>query len=177
MSATEIPILFSLQEAADLCEVKPQVIRDWVAKAGVVPAVLGGKGRGKSHWFTVQQVIGLTTVCDRGTEAEYRPAYIRNSVARHAAWPWRAVAYLLGIGRQDMWSEEVFFKAARPFPDTPLELNTPLTPEDEVKVKSLMARFELIRKAVLARIPKFAGTRRTTTRRARQTKSKRKQKA
>jgi hypothetical protein len=56
---TEGRILWSTKEVAALAEVKVQAIRYAVAEGRIEP-VVRGRGQGKQHYFSTQQVIGLS---------------------------------------------------------------------------------------------------------------------
>jgi hypothetical protein len=53
---------FTLEEAAEICQVKAQILRNWVAAGDITPALPGGKGRGKVHRFSGQQLLGIAAV-------------------------------------------------------------------------------------------------------------------
>jgi hypothetical protein len=56
-------LAYSLDEAARLGGLSgPQQLRDWVAAGLIQPMVRGGKGRGRSHYFGAQQVLGMAIV-------------------------------------------------------------------------------------------------------------------
>lgn len=59
---TEIEMLFTLNEAATICKIDPQCLRNWITEGIITPAKKGGVGKGNSHRFSPVQLIGLATV-------------------------------------------------------------------------------------------------------------------
>jgi hypothetical protein len=53
---------FTLSEAAQITQLRPQAIRDWVMYGHIVPLVRGTSGPGNQHRFSGQQLIGMAAV-------------------------------------------------------------------------------------------------------------------
>jgi hypothetical protein len=53
-------LLFNLDQTAELCQLHPQILRNWLAEGRIEPACRGGPGRGCGHSFSGQQVLGLS---------------------------------------------------------------------------------------------------------------------
>jgi hypothetical protein len=52
-------ILFTVEEAAALVEMRAQTLRNWCKWGVIEPAVRGGAGRGKGHSFSLWQTMAL----------------------------------------------------------------------------------------------------------------------
>jgi hypothetical protein len=75
-------LLFRLEEAAAICEIGPQIIRNWVSRWMVKPAVRGGMGNNNSHQFSAKQLYGLVCIhvlihSERGCSRDYSRAIFR----------------------------------------------------------------------------------------------------
>jgi hypothetical protein len=51
--------MFSTQELCDLCCLKWQIHNNYVKERIVKPAVIGRKGKGNGHGFTLKQALGI----------------------------------------------------------------------------------------------------------------------
>ena len=64
MSTTLTPLLselrFTVTEAANICEMDSQVLRNWCGVGRIVPVIRGHRGNKSHHYFSVAQVMGVT---------------------------------------------------------------------------------------------------------------------
>jgi hypothetical protein len=147
-SITPNPI-FSLAHTAQICKVKPQVLRDWVADGFIHPIVRGTRGKGCGHRLSVQQVVGICQAVAYWRSARgCRPNFIKVVVTEFDQWPWPAIEHLLALRRDD-WSEEDFYKAIGAAPsDGPLPVDHP----DDIATRIAFVKMLLrLRDAILKR--------------------------
>jgi hypothetical protein len=116
---------FTLDQTAAICGINSQDLRDWVAHGIVTPIVPGGKGRGRCHRFSVQQVLGLiyTTALWKSPRGCRLPAFkevLELAVRMHNSMSRSAIEQLMGT-RADAWSEEEFNRFVSPLKASEME--------------------------------------------------------
>ncbi len=52
--------MWRIVEVTELTGLPGQTLRDWITQGRIVPAYPGGRGKGKQHRFSHEQLIGLT---------------------------------------------------------------------------------------------------------------------
>ncbi|MBI1915632.1 MAG: MerR family transcriptional regulator [Planctomycetes bacterium] len=150
MTTTDMKMLFTTKEVAEICEVSAQTLRDWIAEGMIVPAVAGGKGRGCSHRFTAQQVLGIAVaVALWDSPRGCRRGYFAATAAHYNDWQWTALEHVLGL-RKDEWSAEEFAKAVGPRSES-LTADR-LLPEDVEMVRRMVRMMERARDAIRERL-------------------------
>lgn len=104
-----VAMTWDLETTASICRLQAQVLRNWVAKGWIKPILLGSKGRGRSHRFSSQQVLGLIFAravarSPRGCSHDYFFALVR----QHAAMTEAALAeaFNLTSGEYEEWRGE-----------------------------------------------------------------------
>jgi hypothetical protein len=138
---------FSLPEAASIVLVKPKLLHKWVESGRIVPAVLGSKGRGNSHRFSAQQLLGIAAAASlirsTGASVEYTKEVLRlfGDMSDDALDHW------LSADKHSDRTEEAFgvWKTAPILQD----LGNP--PADEDAIRDLVGRMERAEHAIKAR--------------------------
>jgi DNA-binding transcriptional MerR regulator len=148
-------LTFSLNEAAEICLVRSRLLHRWIEEGRLVPAVSGSKGRGRTHRFSPQQLLGITVVAGliwskRGCSAEYGKEVMHHFGKMSA----ETLDHWLGLGepaqrksRIDERTEEAFaaWKQGTPILQN---LGNPQLPGDAEALRDIMTRLERTERAI-----------------------------
>jgi DNA-binding transcriptional MerR regulator len=143
---------FTLEEAAEVCGLNPQVLRNWVSGGHITPAIRGSTGR--THRFSCQQLLGLASIgalirSERGCSR----SYARELMARFEAITDAALADWMG-GRADTCTEEGSAAWASIPEDTPVlgARNSAALPSDVETERDIERRHRRVKDAIRARL-------------------------
>ncbi len=151
-TTTMRPILFKLNQAADICCLKPQGLRNWVALGVITPAVRGSQA--VSHRFSAQQCLGLAVVAGLVNS----PTGCSNAHAKAMIEQWGAMSEIqldhwLSTWRPklaDERTEEEFVSWGSSPVFTGVE--RPKPPEWDVTREDILQRLERVDTAILKRM-------------------------
>lgn len=142
-------VTFDLKEVASIVGIDSQDLRNWVAGGIITPVVRGGDGRGNTHRFSINQLVGLGIGCawrksPRGCLLELLGA----EVQRYEGWSLSAIQGLLRV-LPDEFTEEGFRKQ---MPRSPIAPVYDLVPAQFEDTKAIFVVLMRLKKVVLEKL-------------------------
>jgi hypothetical protein len=115
MTTAEISDLrFGLPESARICLMNGQILRDWVTHGRVTPVAFG-RGQGRSHQFSVGQLLGITTAEAYLRAGWCSPRRTIEVIEMFAGMDEASLREWLNIGTDDHTEEALAVFATHPF--------------------------------------------------------------